>query len=186
MRYIEENENEVVEYELIINNLEEFKEIIDNLNKNCSHIVKSRNNVVGTSSEQVLEKINAKNPEGIRIIGEVENAKPYLKGQHMYEVEIVYKQGPQLAYILDAIYREYKRNVDITGAIKSLVDFGKDGNGLQPYFDKLEKDGMTPEVYFEYELVRESYEKALSLLEKKLIRKTINYGENEESKSFRK
>ena len=186
MRYIEENDNEVVEYELIINDLEGFKEIIDDLNEKCSHIVKTRNNVVGTSREQVLEKINSRNPEGIRIISEVEDAEPYLKGQHMYEVEIVYKQGPTLAYLLDSILREYKRNVDITGAIKNLVEFGKDGKGLQPYIDRMEKEGMTPEVYFEYELVREAYEKATSLLEMKPIKKTINYGENEERKSFRK
>ncbi len=184
MRYIEENDNEVVEYELIIKDLEEFKKIIDELNENYSHEVSKRNNVVGTSREQVLEKINANNHEGIRIIGEVETTKPYLKGQHMYEVEIVYKQGPVLAYLLEVLLKEYRRNVDVTGAIKNLIEYGK--SGLQYYINLMSKRGIRPGLFEEYEIMRGSYEKAMSLLEKRPIRKTINYGENEESKSFRK
>lgn len=58
MRYIEQNDNEIKEYEIEIADLELYKKIISDLEKKCSTIVKRNTKVTGNTRNEAISKIN--------------------------------------------------------------------------------------------------------------------------------
>ena len=66
MRYIEQNQNVTMEYEVVIDE-EKLKSIINELNEKCSRVVKKDAKVTSSSIEEAMAKITSPNKTDISI-----------------------------------------------------------------------------------------------------------------------
>ena len=173
MRYTEEIGNEIREYEIEIEDLEQYRNILKVLDEKCSIVIKKRSNVTGNSMDEAIKKINPMNTSGIRIVGEVKNADICLKGQHLYEVEYFFRQDSLLAYLLKMLLNNYETNADLSGTINIILDY-ENSYELETLKREMAEQGITPGLYNKYETLKESYLAILECVKKVLIKKTIN------------
>ena len=184
MRYIEETDNEKLEYEVIINDVEKFQNVINLLDEECSYEVKKTTNVTGRSIDEVMKKINCMNTTGFRVIGEVQDQDVYIKGQHMYKCELTFKQLSMLSGILTSLLNNYNSNRDVSLSVNNLLRY-ENSIEIRTYLEKMEKEN-NPELCAKYELVCAAYKEALACLSIRPISKTTYYGTKEESKTLGK
>lgn len=176
MRYIEQIDNEIREYEIEIDDLELYKKIINDLEKKCSNIVKRNTKVTGNTRNEAISKINQVNTSGIKIVGETHNSKielDGLEGQNMYEVEYFARQDTFLAHILKTILSNYETNTDLSDTINILLDYENSDEFKD--LTKVQIDEVTPELFTKYFVLKDSYLAALECLKKRLIKTTINF-----------
>lgn len=183
MKYIEQTDNEKVEYEVIINDMEMLQKIINVLDEKCFHKVTKPAFVTGKSIDEVKKKINY--TTGIKIIKEVEDQEVYFKGQHMYECELTYKQLSVLSGLLTSLLNNYYTGRDVTNSVNNLRVY-ENSIEMKTILDKMATDGITQELYSEYELLHEAYIKALSCFSVRPLSKTIYYGSDTEYKELKK
>lgn len=175
MRYIEQNDNEIKEYEIEIADLELYKKIISDLEKKCSTIVKRNTKVTGNTRNEAISKINQVNTSGIRIVGETHNSKielDGLEGQNMYEVEYFARQDAFLTYLLKTILLNYETNADLSDTINILLDY-KNSDEFKALTEVTITE-TTPEIFNKYNVLRDSYLAILECIKKRLIKTTIN------------
>lgn len=191
MKYIEKNENVTREYEVVIND-KELLEIVNELNAKCSRSLKVSTNVTAYDENEALEKINKIRKNEINSITKSELPE-YNKGSlntnkplYLFECEYFRKQNPYLAYLLTTALTSYRSivgaNVNSNNTIGMLVDYA-DSDELKPYEVRMARDGITKELYDEYEnnkdfdfaLLNELYEKAKKCFKLVLLSETISY-----------
>ena len=182
MRYIEQNQNVTMEYEVVIDE-DKLKSIINELNEKCSRVVKKDAKVTSSSIEEAMAKITSPNKTDISIknilnaldLGdEYEFLKRFTKPQFVFEYEFNYRQAPYLAYLLTVILGSYHTNADMTRYLDELVDY-ENGEELNSYKKKMAEEGITQELYSEYELLYGLYQAAKECFRKKLKSEIIVY-----------
>ncbi len=159
MRYIEKNENETNEYDVIINE-KGLAEIIKELNEKCCRSVKVSINV-RAQEDRAFENFNMIGKGNIDIVKKTaDNNSTYF-----YECEYFRNQISYLAYLLGAVLSSYRSNADMSYVINQLIDYENN------------KD-------FDFTLLRQLYEKAKACFKLVLLSKTIHYENGENTKSL--
>ena len=68
-------------------------------------------------------------------------------------------------------------DIDFTEYLKQLVDY-ENGDELNSYKEKMAKEGITEELYSEYELLYGLYQAAKDCFRIRLLSETITYDED--------
>lgn len=201
MNYTETNENITREYKVIIDDAK-LQSVIKELNEKCCRALKKTIRVTSSSKEEAIEKINSNNNYGISIVKEIElsdsfgHLKSFASPQYIYECEFYYNQISYLEYLLNIIltaYRsKYGTSLDVSKSINLILDY-ENNDELKTYQERMANEGITKELYFEYEnnkdfdfkLLRELYQKAKECFKLVLISETINYDIEKEAKVYK-
>ena len=192
MRYIEQNQNVTMEYEVIIDE-EKLRKIIQELNEKCSHVIRQSTRVTSGSREEALEKISSDDRSDINVtsvydadtLGDgYEFLMGFTRPHFVFECEYSYRQPPYLAYLLTGILNSYPSNKDMTDTINLLINYENDKE-LKSYRDRMEREGITKEVYDEYELLYGLYQAARDSIKGKLVSEVIHYYNDENDKGKR-
>jgi hypothetical protein len=174
-----------MEYEVVIDE-EKLKSIINELNEKCSRVVKKDAKVTSSSIEEAMAKITSPNKTDISIknilnaldLGdEYEFLTRFTKPQFVFEYEFNYRQAPYLAYLLTVILGSYHTNADMTRYLDELVDY-ENGEELNSYKKKMAEEGITQELYSEYELLYGLYQDVKECFRKKLKSEIIVYDDD--------
>lgn len=185
MRYIEKNENETNEYDVIINE-KGLAEIIKELNEKCCRSVKVSINV-RAQEDRAFENFNTIGKGNIDIVKKTaDNNSTYF-----YECEYFRNQISYLAYLLGAVLSSYRSNADMSYVINQLIDY-ENNDELKTYQERMARDGITKELFDEYEnnkdfdfaLLRQLYEKAKTCFKLVLQSKTIHYENGDNTKTL--
>lgn len=187
MRYIEKNNNVTLEHEVIVN-AEELANIIKELNEKCCRSVRVNVNVTAYQESEALEKINKIRKDDISVINKME-LPDYNKGSlnnsktlYLFECEYFRKQISYLSYLLASVLSSSQSNNDITGVINQLKDYANEDE-LKTYQERMAENGITKELYDEYEnnkdfdfaLLHELYQRAKNCFRIVELNKTIHY-----------
>ena len=191
MKYIEENENVTREYKVIIDD-EALSKIVDELNEKCCRAVKTSINVTAYDEEEAKEKIDRIKKGGIIILKKTE-VPEYNKGSfkgnkplYLFECEYFIKQNPYLSYLLTTALRSYRSTVGFNNGndntIKLLIEYANNDE-LKTYQERMAENGITKELYDEYEnnkdfdfaLLNELYEKAFGCFKLLLVSEKTDY-----------
>lgn len=198
MKYIEENENTTREYEVKINDIE-LERIIGELEKRCCRAKNVSINVTASNEEEALQKLNVIKKNEVDIVKKNEvfdnKIKPAGPKSYMYECKYYYQQVPYLSHLLTVIltyYRYQPKTADITKTIDSLLEY-KDSNELKPYEELMAMNGVTEELYLEYEhnknfdfvFLNGLYEEAMKCFTLKLVSETKHYNDEESAKIYK-
>ena len=191
MKYIEKNESVTREYEVVINDVE-LENIIKELNENCCRAIKKSVRVTSGSKEEAIKRINSANNHGINVVRELEmgdsynHLKTFSKPQYVYECEFYFKQVSYLAYLLTIALNSYRSKLGFTTDDNRTIDLilnYENNEELKSYKERMAEQGITEDLYFEYEnnkdfdfeLLKELYEKAKECFRLVLISETIHY-----------
>ena len=191
MKYIEKNENVTREYEVFIND-EELLKIVNELNEKCCRALKVSTNITAYNEEEAFEKINKIKKSEVSSITKSE-LQEYNKSSvktkkpiYLFECEYFRKQNTYLAYLLTTALRSYRSAVgaskDSDNTIGLLIDYAN-SDELKPYELRMAENGITKELFDEYEnnkdfdfaLLNELYEKAKECFKLVLVSEKINY-----------
>ena len=196
MKYIEKNENETNEYEVLIKG-EELSNIIKELNEKCCRAIKVNVNVTAYQESEALEKINKIRKNEVSIISKKELPE-YNKGSlktdktlYLYECEYFRKQISYLSYLLAASLSSYHSNNDMSYVINQLIEY-ENNDEIKTYQERMAEQGIIEELFMEYEnnkdfdfaLLRELYQKAKECFKLVLVSKTIHYDNEENTKTL--
>lgn len=188
MRYIEKEDNITREYDVKINDVE-LEKIVDELNEKCCRALKKTVNVTGYNKKEAREKIASINKDGINIVSRKEVSEDLAnqtKCPYVYECEYFCKQPSYLAYLLNIILKNYRtnRNYILTDdkAMNLLIDY-INNDELKPYTERMAEEGITEDLYFEFEynkdfdfeLLYDLYKKALECFSLVLVSETTRY-----------
>ena len=182
MKYIEEKENVTREYEVIIDDVA-LSKIVEELNEKCCRAVKVSINV-RAQKDRAYENFNTIGKSGVDIVRRVEDSTGK-ETMSLYECEFFRKQNPQLSYILTTALRSYRSTVGYSindNTIKMLLEYAN-SEELKPYQVRMAENGITQELYDEYEnnkdfdfaLLNELYEKAKECFKLLLISEKTDY-----------
>ncbi len=197
MKYIEENEYLTREFEVSINEAE-LERIKSELEKYCCRNKNVSINVTASDEKEAIQKVNSIKKNEVSVVRKNEilnNEKKLInnKAMYMYECQYYYQQIPYLAHLLNIILNSYRyqpKIADITKAVDSLVEY-ENNDELKPYEWLMAKNGITEELYLEYEhnkdfdfkLLNDLYQQAKKCFTLVLISETIHY--DDEDKEFR-
>ena len=185
MKYIEEDENVTLEYEIVIDELE-LKKVIEELNEKCCRSVKVNVNI-RAEEDRALENFNSIGKKAVDIVRKGEDSK----NKYFYECEYYRKQVSYLQYLLSGLMHNYRRSADVSGAVRQLIAY-ENSDELKTYQERMAENGITQELYDEYEnnknfdfaLLRELYKRARDCFKLILVSKTIHYTTNEKVKKL--
>lgn len=186
MKYIENNEKVTKEYNVLLDE-KKLKDIIYELNSKCCRKVKKIEKVGCNSEKEVLARFKSSDIEDVHIVNMTMQTDGNNPCKYVCEVMFYYEQLPTLSYILNRIlsYRMSDENKDVTDAINALIAY-KDNDELKSYYVRMAQEGITEELYYEYEnnkdfdfeLLNSLYKASLGCFENELVSKTIHYVDN--------
>ena len=191
MKYIEKNDNVIREYEVVIDD-EKLSSIVEELSQKCCRASKVSANVTAYDENEAIDKLNKISKSEINFIKKSElesygkSSQNGGKQQYLYECQFFYKQNPYLYYILTCALKSYRSTVgsnsDSDNTINMIIDYA-DSDELKPYEVRMAEEGITKELFDEYEnnkdfdfaLLNELYQKAKECFKLILISEKINY-----------
>lgn len=186
MKYIKQNQNVMMEYEVLID-VEKLESIIKELNEKCSYVIKKNARVTSSSIEEALEKITldkstinfTKIFDVLDLGSDFEFLKSFTKPQFVFEYEFDYRQPPYLSYLLTTILKSYNSDVDMTVLLDNLLNY-EESDEINSYKEKMSEEGITEELYSKYELLCGLYQAARECIKTKLISEVIHYNDNDD------
>ena len=201
MIYIENNENVTREYEVLIDD-GKLESVIKKLNEKCCRALKKTVRVTSNSKEEAIERINSTDNHGINIVREIElsdnygHLKDFTKQQYIYECEFYYNQVSYLEYLLNIVLMSYRSkfgmSTDVSKSLNLILDY-ENNDELKTYQERMALEGITKELYFEYEnnkdfdfeLLHSLYQEAKECFKLKLVSETIHYDLENDAKVYK-